>query len=662
MLKNLTSKSEAMSALQVEPASKKARHSSLDILSELYRVLSPLPDRAPEGGVVEVEVRVGMMIESQRRLHPQHNQPVGCLTYFPQQGTAREYDEFKSGIDEELVDRLKRSLLHEHFKETKQPLQVLHMDGTGNRFELRDNRVVHTPEKKTRFARVDFALLAHAYDIRIDAAVEAPIDEKVIKIDANKWLTKRIKKRSTFKLDNRFMWKVDLTEVETVANPSLPREQRGSEIKEVELEFELEVEAYCAWKALGDRATMTDTMAKQLLWLLGVCLPSNMNIPDTARFVGCDKEAAVVAQVQELTRRISSKDGWTNQHADFLGAMPVNISRRNLQHIAKTEYFVTEKSDGTRKLLYVVNDAGGSPIAVVCDRAKSIERLEGSGLIGTALRQGTVLDGELVFNLSKGVFIFLVFDVLCDSGEVVTQRPFRERLLILTKDVLPRCRHLQQIGPSCTPIVGKSFFDKRRVAELLARIQLQGGHRVYLDRDASSGGMRHHRTDGLIFQPDAPYCLRTDVNLIKWKYADLMTVDLLVGEERSGELQLLAAGPESVLIDCKNKSNFGTFSGLRLRADLQHLKTADAKRPRIAEVAYDACVGVWVYFHFREDKVVPNQMATVLGVLMEQAESVGIEELEYRLLARNEAENDFANQMGSMKNKALEFQRKRTSS
>jgi hypothetical protein len=50
------------------------------------------------------------------------------------------------------------------------------------------------------------------------------------------------------------------------------------------------------------------------------------------------------------------------------------------------------------------------------------------------------------------------------------------------------------------------------------------GERVYRDSDR-----RYHKSDGIIFQPaDAPYVFGTDVNLVKWKWPELASVDLQV--------------------------------------------------------------------------------------------------------------------------------------
>lgn len=57
------------------------------------------------------------------------------------------------------------------------------------------------------------------------------------------------------------------------------------------------------------------------------------------------------------------------------------------------------------------------------------------------------------------------------------------------------------------------------------------GSRIYMESDK-----RHHKSDGLIFQPDAPYVFGTDVNLVKWKWPELASVDLQVlPNQRPGE-------------------------------------------------------------------------------------------------------------------------------
>jgi hypothetical protein len=39
---------------------------------------------------------------------------------------------------------------------------------------------------------------------------------------------------------------------------------------------------------------------------------------------------------------------------------------------------------------------------------------------------------------------------------------------------------------------------------------------------------------------------------------------------------------------------------------------------KVAEVVYDASIGLWGYLHLRKDKIEPNYIDTVIGVFMEQ--------------------------------------------
>ena len=489
------------------PVSKKARTSNLtptlEIFPTLCQALHNIPPLAAqfhnEKASLEIEVRIGMLVEGNRRLHPQLHQTQSCLVY-EQDAQRKGGYSFRSGIDEEILERLKRSFALENFKEIKQPVQVLHSDDRGNRWEVKDSgQAVLFPEKKDRFSRLDVALLAHGYDIRIDAAMETPVDTRLETVDTSRWTMKRIKKRSTFKIDPRAFWHIDVTIVESIPSESPSGGGEGlssSGEKNIEIEFELEQEAGRTWIGLENRTLMTQAIATQLLRLIELCIPSNLNIPATAALSKVEGASlsSFLQQIHERTKLVTQHAGvFTRSAQEFMGAMPVNISRRNLQHIIKSNYYVTEKSDGARKLLFVVKDgkggAGGDPIAILCDRAKGLERLDGASLLGAALPMNTILDGELVFNLSLKKFIYLVFDILSLGDEIVTHRSFGERLHLIQTLIIPKC----QVGgaSACTPIVCKSFHDKRKMGELMRKIKLSNGHRVFFDTE--SRGNRHHR-------------------------------------------------------------------------------------------------------------------------------------------------------------------------
>lgn len=67
----------------------------------------------------------------------------------------------------------------------------------------------------------------------------------------------------------------------------------------------------------------------------------------------------------------------------------------------------------------------------------------------------------------------------------------------------------------------------------------------------------------------------------------------------------------------------------RLTADLS---TITNRHDTICEVGMDPSTGEWFYKGIRPDKDRPNALRTVLSTLIELAENVSVEELEWRML------------------------------
>ena len=99
-------------------------------------------------------------------------------------------------------------------------------------------------------------------------------------------------------------------------------------------------------------------------------------------------------------------------------------------------------------------------------------------------------------------------------------------------DVMNRCaKYLSKPAVSSsgqpvrvTKLIRKNFVEKHQLqSDLLSKISLVEGERVYFDSDR-----RHHKSDGIIFQPDSPYTFSIDSDLLKWKWSEVRSVDLQV--------------------------------------------------------------------------------------------------------------------------------------
>jgi hypothetical protein len=105
---------------------------------------------------------------------------------------------------------------------------------------------------------------------------------------------------------------------------------------------------------------------------------------------------------------------------DFPGSMPVNFSRRFFPDIQTNNYFVSEKTDGVRYFLLLVQDLG----CFLVDRSLNFYKVPGYSDGGPIVladfladaNAPTLLDGEMVRHLKTQQPIFLIFDILELNG------------------------------------------------------------------------------------------------------------------------------------------------------------------------------------------------------------------------------------------------------
>jgi mRNA guanylyltransferase len=353
----------------------------------------------------------------------------------------------------------------------------------------------------------------------------------------------------------------------------------------------------------------------------------------------------------------------------FVGCMPKNFLRRHIEQIQRSPengYFISEKTDGVRHLLIFTGKT-----AVLLDRknhGKQPKPRDGSdnkdpfAPILDLIQPGTVLDGEVVMHRKLRRPIFIVFDVLTISTtQPVLQLPFEQRL-----------RHLKQASfrtakadrdmfdpkavsdpKASLPLVRKNFVTRQDLDELLdKRIVEERGMRTY-----RFGDVHYHLTDGIIFQPNLPYVCSTDENLLKWKYLDTVTIDVEIlpnaySRDDDDALRLGVLGEENTRIDMSKYIHLPASERRRLEADRAETGS------RIAEVGFDPTTGEWYYLTMRTDKGGnPNHISTVLGTLLELAESLTTEELRYRMSVPPGQRDTYRKDTRKMQKQLLAYQR-----
>jgi mRNA-capping enzyme len=201
------------------------------------------------------------------------------------------------------------------------------------------------------------------------------------------------------------------------------------------------------------------------------------------------------------------------------------------------------------------------------------------------------------------------------------------------------------------PLVRKNFVKRTDLDELFSHVVEEQGMRCY-----RNGDLHNHLTDGIIFQPNSPYACGTDVNLLKWKYLDTVTIDVemlpLRPMDDDEALRTGVMGSEDTSVDMTRYIILPKSERMRLEADKFE------SGGRICEVGFDPETGEWYYLTIRTDKVVPNHINTVLGTLLELAESLTADELRYRMSVPAGVRDTYRKDMRRMLAQLLDHQRK----
>ncbi|KAF3913619.1 hypothetical protein ABW21_db0201198 [Orbilia brochopaga] len=121
----------------------------------------------------------------------------------------------------------------------------------------------------------------------------------------------------------------------------------------------------------------------------------------------------------------------------FPGAQPVSFATRHIDELHKEDYYVCEKTDGIRCLLYCTHgDTEDSEAYYLIDRKNEYYYVQGLHYPKTqddwsSFHIQTLIDGELVIDEKKDgrqVLKFLVFDCLMMDNIPLIQRSLDKRL------------------------------------------------------------------------------------------------------------------------------------------------------------------------------------------------------------------------------------------
>ncbi|KAF2721202.1 mRNA capping enzyme, alpha subunit [Polychaeton citri CBS 116435] len=215
----------------------------------------------------------------------------------------------------------------------------------------------------------------------------------------------------------------------------------------------------------------------------------------------------------------------------FAGGQPVSFSRRHFaEELERTDYFVCEKTDGIRCLLFCtqqVVDADSAPqeLYLLIDRKNDYYAVEFGYLhLPTprgieSFHTGTILDGELIKQRSPDGerLVYLIFDCLCMDSKPTLDRHLEQRLGKVREFVDKPYRNFAKQWPQEVSPQNAVF-----------RIEMKNMQRGYgimmMFKDVLPRLL--HGNDGLIFTCiTEEYVAGTDPHILKWKPPHENTID-----------------------------------------------------------------------------------------------------------------------------------------
>lgn len=323
----------------------------------------------------------------------------------------------------------------------------------------------------------------------------------------------------------------------------------------------------------------------------------------------------------------------------FPGSQPVSFGTKDLDKLENQDYWVCEKSDGIRVLLFVQTDLKTKDQAVyLIDRHNTYREVQGLYFPHhenpVMPLRSTVVDGELVVDTDprtkQETVRFLAFDCLVVDDQNVMSRPLDKRYGRLQEwfykpysKMLKDHPHMAQTQPFEVRVKDVKFsyhIDQIFEKEIP---QLQ------------------HGNDGLIYTcVSTPYMAGTDPNILKWKPPSENSIDFRLvlrfppSRESPKDPDYYAKPVFELHVWCGG-IRYELFDTMYVTdEEWERLKTeGDQLDDRVVEVHWDKQLGVWRMMRFRDDKPNGNHKSVVEAIIKSIADGVEKDQL----LARSNA-------------------------
>ena len=323
----------------------------------------------------------------------------------------------------------------------------------------------------------------------------------------------------------------------------------------------------------------------------------------------------------------------------FPGAQPVSFARRHIEELKKQDYFVCEKTDGLRCLMYIMVHEG-QQVTYLIDRKNDYYHVdhiyfpkpdaqEGKP---PSFHPGTVLDGELVLDTHPGrdpQKMYLVFDCMVLDEERLMHRSLDKRLAYFRDRVYEPYVKFRNMYPEEPPADFVVDWKKMEMA--------YGTEKMFKETLPKLP----HGNDGLIFTcRTTPYQSGTDQHILKWKPAHENSVDFrmilefpMVEPDSDDEDQRpypdYEAMPQVMVAVYGGDRNPDIPYGTMMLQGPQWEAWKALGKPLNDQIVECSLIepNVWRFLRFREDKHEANHISTVESVMESILDKVSEDDL-----------------------------------
>lgn len=330
----------------------------------------------------------------------------------------------------------------------------------------------------------------------------------------------------------------------------------------------------------------------------------------------------------------------------FPGSQPVSFSSRHLLELQKEDYYVCEKTDGLRCLMYFARgdpESGTPEIHYLIDRKNDYRYVPGLHFplpdddTFQQFHVDTLVDGELVkdtYDDGSTQLKYLVFDCMVLDGQSLMHRTLDKRLAYFKEKVLKPYNALYKRYPEEKQ--HRVFAVEDKSTQFSYGIEM-------MFREIIPKVKKIHGNDGLIFTcRSTPYKIGTDEHILKWKPPAENTIDFRMRleflllepdseDESEGVLEPFPdydSMPVFHLFVLYNSGDYRLFGEMHVtQPEWEGLKALQKPLDDTVVECYQNEQGQWRYLRLRDDKNDANHISTVEKVLESIQDRVTDEDL-----------------------------------